>query len=45
MVCYPNVKTMEKIINNVVLMFSPTYEKTPWYEWRGSAGIHAVNNS
>ena len=33
MVCYPEFKTMEIMINNVVLMFSPSNEKTPsFYE-------------
>ena len=30
MVCYSNLKKMEIMINNVVLMFSPTDEKTPY---------------
>ena len=30
MVCYPKPKTMDIMINNVVLMFSPTDEKTPY---------------
>ena len=28
MVCYPDLKKMEVMINNVVSMFSPTDEKT-----------------
>ena len=28
--CYPNLNKMEIMMNNLVLMFSPTDEKTPY---------------
>ena len=48
MVSNPNLKKMEIMMNNVELMFSPTYEKTPYEQGEivrsyGSVGSRPID--